>query len=82
LGILSLLSFRNYESLKLERTNYKTVGVRFGLAAIFYLFLFLYFLNKNSSKVKRENNIELNINTGLNQEVDNDKTEYFLEGRL
>ena len=27
-------------------------------------------------------NIELNINTGLNQEVDNDKTEYFLEGRL
>ncbi len=56
--------------------------MRFGLAAIFYLFLFLYFLNKNSSKVKRENNIELNINTGLNQEVDNDKTEYFLEGRL
>ena len=84
-GILSFLSFRNYESLKLDPTNYRTVGWRFAFASIFYLFVFLYFLRKSSKENKMEyNNINLDINDnhGLINEVDNDKTEYFLEGRL
>ena len=75
------MSFRNYESLKLGPTNYKTVGFRFAFAALFYLILFLYFFNKNfySTRGGKDNIIEQDR---INNEEDNDKTENFLEGRL
>ena len=83
-AILSFLSFINYESLKLEPTNYKTVGWRFAIASIFYLFVFLFFLTRTSkgNKTEYNNNLDINNNHGLINEEDNDKTEYFLEGRL
>ena len=41
--------------------------------------MFFYFLKKSSNKniINKDN-----IDSGLNDEEDNDKTEYFLEGRL
>ena len=42
--------------------------------------MFFYFLKKSSNKnISNKDNIDL---SGLNEEEDNDKTEYFLEGRL
>lgn len=82
---MSFLSFRNYESLKLEPNNYTTVGWRFALAGIFYLFLFIYLLKRISNgdkEIKEKKDNEINDVQGLNDEADNDKTEYFLEGRL
>ena len=84
-GILSFLSFRNYESLKLNVNNYFSVGRNFLFAGLFYLCLFIYFLKKvsNTDKAEKKNSIEINNISGLNQDnEDNDKTEYFLEGRL
>ena len=84
-GILSFLSFRNYESLKLNANNYFSVGRNFLFAGLFYLCLFIYFLKKvsNTDKAEKNNSIEINNISGLNQDnEDNDKTEYFLEDRL
>ena len=82
-GILSFLSFRNYESLKLDITNYIRVGWRFALAALFYFCLFFYFLKKKPSSNTniKINETEKNNVNGLNNELDNDKTEYFIENK-
>ena len=68
----------------MNSTNYKSVGVNFGLASLFYLVVFFVFLYRKSNEegnknIYQENN---NDNQGLNEDVDNDKTESFIEGRL
>ena len=72
------MSFRNYESLKLDSSNYSTVGWRFLLASLFYLFIFLYFFTKNSNKNKK--GIEGKLIIENDNEID--QTEPFIEGRL
>ena len=72
------MSFRNYESLKLDSTNYSSVGWRFLLASLFYLFVFLYFFTKNSNN-KKEGIAEKLI---LENDNEIDQTEPFIEGRL
>ena len=72
------MSFRNYESLKLDSSNYSTVGWRFLLASLFYLFIFLYFFTKNSNKKK--DGIEGKLI--IENDNENDQTEPFIEGRL
>ena len=82
---MSFLSFRNYESLKLNVNNYYLVGRNFLFAGLFYLCLFIYLLKKVSSedKAQKNNSMEINDISGLSQDKEeNDKTEYFLEDRL
>ena len=71
--------------MKLNVNNYYSVGWNFLFAGLFYLGLFIYFLNKVSSnnKTQKNNSTEINEISGLNPDnEENDKTEYFLEDRL
>ena len=72
------MSFRNYESLKLDSSNYSSVGWRFLLASLFYLFIFLCFFTKNGNKNKK--GIEEKLVIENDNEID--QTEPFIEGRL
>ena len=72
------MSFRNYEALKLDATNYSSVGWRFLLASLFYLCVFLYFFSKNANKKK--DGVEEKLIIENDNEVD--QTEPFIEGRL
>ena len=74
---MSILSFRNYESLKLPPENYNNVGWRFFIASIFYLILFVCFLNINTNKSKDEVK-----EVKIENENDIDKSEPFIEGRI
>ena len=72
-----MLSFRNYESLKLQPNNYFSVGWNFFLASIFYLFVFLFFLSRND---KDKNLDSQKIITEIDNKID--RTEPFIEGRI
>ena len=72
------MSFRNYESLKLDPSNYSSVGWRFLLASLFYLFIFLYFFSNNANK-KNDEFIDKKM---IENDNDIDQTEPFIEGRL
>ena len=72
------MSFRNYESLKLDSSNYSSVGWSFLLASLFYLFIFLWFFTPNGNKNKK--GIEEKLVIENDNEID--QTEPFIEGRL
>ena len=72
------MSFRNYESLKLDSYNYSSVGWRFLLASLFYLFIFLWFFTPNGNKNKK--GIEEKLVIENDNEID--QTEPFIAGRL